>query len=382
MTRISLSFLVHHPVCLSEFSFFNIGSSKSYTDESSTASQISFLADNCYLKMNHQLLELIDSQPKKFSFSFSISGILLENLKRYRPDVIQSFQHLASSKNVEFLAETFLHSLSFQYNLEEFKHQVQKHSNLILELFGQKPKVFANTSLIYNNALGLELESLGFEAVIAPAVERLLKGMNKHQVLGVPNTHQMKCLLSDIEMANQIVENDQFDFQYYSNDSDLDDNQIVNLSFDYANFIENFPYRNNKWTNLRNFIKLNLDEEGYTFQKPSELLTNNSESKYSVQDFISNEFPNFDLSNWLSNSMQYESLSKIYSLRKQILNKQDTTLIENWSNLLSADYFLAMCTQFGENYQQKTLFNPYRSPYDAYISYMNMISNLELKLKE
>ena len=376
MARISISFLVHQPVCLSEFSFFNIGTNKAYINQESTINTIDFLADNCYLIVNKHLLKLIENYPDRFYFSVSISGILLENLIKYRPDVIESFQLLAKTKCVEFLSTNYYQSLSFQYNTDEFHIQIEKQNKLSSKLFGQNSKVFVNTNLIYSNHLAIELEKLGFEAVIVPAVDRLLKTKAKHSIFGAKTSKSLKCILSDIELAKSIATSEKAAAEFEEAD-------VFNLCFNYMEFIENSPYETfSSMNHLTKFIDNSIVNKNVEFCNISTFCTQETQAQYDVVDFISNELPNFDLQPWLSNSMQYESLSKVFSLRSQIIYVNDIKLMEYWNNLLSADFFLAMCTKFGDAYSKRILFNAYRSPYDAYISYMNIISDLELKLKK
>src|ERR1700746_429944 len=126
MTSICFYFQVHQPFRIRNYSFFDIGNSDQYEDDIKNKEILNKVADKCYLKTNRKMLELIKRHNGKFRISYSVSGTAMEQFEKYRPDILQSFIDLANTGCVEFLAETYSHSLSFVYSKREFVRQVKK----------------------------------------------------------------------------------------------------------------------------------------------------------------------------------------------------------------------------------------------------------------
>ena len=174
MPSICFYFQVHQPFRIKNYSFFDIGNSHHYEDDKGNREILNKVSDKCYLKTNKKMLELIRRHEGKFKISYSISGTAIEQFEKYRPDVLQSFIDLAETGCVEFLSETFSHSLSFIFSEEEFKRQVEKHSKVIKKYFNQTPKVFRNTELIFNNELAAYINGMGYNGLVCEGVDRIL----------------------------------------------------------------------------------------------------------------------------------------------------------------------------------------------------------------
>ena len=160
---ICLYFQVHQPTRLRQYRFFDIGKDSHYYDDFANRSILRRIATKCYLPMNQLLLDLIRKNGGKFKVAFSISGSAMEQFERYAPDVVDSFRALAATGSVEFLSETYYHSLASLNSPSEFEHQVLKHKAAVEKLFGVTPKTFRNTELIYSNDIGKAVSKLGFK---------------------------------------------------------------------------------------------------------------------------------------------------------------------------------------------------------------------------
>ncbi len=148
MKAICFYFQIHQPFRLKHYRFFDIGNDHYYYDDFADDDIITRIAQRSYLPANQMLLDMIKENGKKFKVAFSISGTALEQLEQYVPEFIDSMKELAQTGCVEFLSETYAHSLSSLYDPDEFVAQVKAHDAKIYQLFGQKPKVFRNTELI------------------------------------------------------------------------------------------------------------------------------------------------------------------------------------------------------------------------------------------
>ena len=174
MKSICFYFQVHQPLRLRRYRFFDIGNDHYYYDDYTNETIMRRIADNCYLPANNILLDLIEKYKGSFKISFSITGVALDQFELYAPDVITSFRKLADTGNVEFLAETYSHSLVALKNKEEFISQVKDHSKKIEDIFGQKPKVFRNTELVYSDEIGEMVSKMGFKAILTEGAKHIL----------------------------------------------------------------------------------------------------------------------------------------------------------------------------------------------------------------
>ena len=393
MPSICFYFQVHQPFRIRNYSFFDIGNSHFYEDDEKNEEILNKVADKCYLKTNQKMLELIQRHDGKFKISYSISGTAIEQFEKYRPDVLQSFIDLANTGCVEFLSETYSHSLSFIHSKNEFKRQVEKHAKMIKKYFNQSPKVFRNTELIYNNELAVFIEKMGYKGIICEGVDRLLGGRSPnflYQPVGAKNT---KLLLKNYALSDDIafrfsdkgwkefpLTADKFKHWVHSI---AGNGETVNLFMDYETFGEH------QWesTGIFNFLDQLpaeiLQHPDFDFKTPSEIIAAYpAREVYDAHDFTSWADTERDLSAWLSNSMQQESIKRIYSLEKDILACEDPELLKVWERLQTSDHFYYMCTKFWNDGDVHKYFSPFDSPYDAYMYFMNVFSDLECSVKD
>ena len=178
MPSVCFYFQVHQPFRIKRYSFFDIGHDHFYEDDEKNRWVLNKVSDKCYIKTNNKMLDLIKRHKGKFKISYSLSGTAIEQFEIYRPDVLKSFAALAETGCVEFLSETYYHSLSFLKSKKEFVRQVEKHDKKIKEHFGQVPKIFRNTELIYNNELAAFIEGMKFFAWIQNLLLNLLPSNN------------------------------------------------------------------------------------------------------------------------------------------------------------------------------------------------------------
>jgi len=397
MVSICFYFQVHQPYRVRKYSLFEIGKNSDYfsdhaPDRLNNKKILKKVSDKCYLPMNNLLLELIKKYPQ-FKVSFSFSGVFLEQLERYEPAVLRSFQDLVATGNVEILEETYHHSLSFLFSKEEFKEQVDLHKKIIQRLFNVTPKVFRNTELIYNDELAEYIEKMGYIGIIAEGADHILGWRSPNFVYQPQNTTSIKLLLKNYKLSDDIA----FRFSNrgwtqwpltapkYSQwiNSVNGCGNVVNLFMDYETFGEH------QWedTGIFNFMR-SLPEEilkhpDNDFKTPSEVINSYpSMDKVSVPYFMSWADIERDLSAWLSNSMQHAAMNKLFGLREKIIETNNRSLLEDWRKLTTSDHFYYMCTKWFSDGDVHKYFNPYESPYDAFISFMNVVQDLSLKVKE
>lgn len=393
MPSICFYFQVHQPFRIRDYSFFDIGNSSNYEDDKKNEEILNKVADKCYLKTNKKMLELIERHKGKFRISYSISGTAIEQFEKYRPDILQSFIDLSNTGCVEFLSETYSHSLSFIYSKTEFKRQVEKHARVIKKYFNQVPTVFRNTELIYNNELASFIEEMGYKGIVCEGVDRLLNGRTPNFLYKPVGAKNLKLLLKNYLLSDDIAFrfSDQ-GWKEFPLTADKFKNWVhniagngetVNLFMDYETFGEH------QWesTGIFNFLDQLpaeiLKHADFDFKTPSEVIESYpAREVYDAHDFTSWADTERDLSAWLSNSMQQESIKRIYSIENDILTCGDPALIKVWERLQTSDHYYYMCTKFWSDGDVHKYFSPFESPYDAYMYFMNVFCDLESSLKE
>jgi alpha-amylase len=370
------------------YTFFNIGDGGPYFNDEQNKIIIDKIADNCYLPANQILFDQIQQLEGKFRLAFSISGVALEQFAQWRPDVIASFQRLAQTGCVEFLGETYYHSLSGIFSPTEFERQVKLHSNLIEKEFGQKPQVFRNTELIYWNGLAPLVSELGFKAILTEGWEKYLQERSSNFVYKDAGNH-LSLLLKDYKLSDDIAfrftdpKSENFPLTAAKFVADLykkaSDSDVINLFMDYETFGEHHGSETGIFDFLKELPTEVLKNERLSFFSPSEIIAQYpSKGIYNVPAYLSWADTERDLSAWQGNAMQQESAEFLYSLEERVLARPE--LLEAWSKLQTSDHLYYMSTKGYGDGAVHNYFNAFRTPYDANIYFMNILSDLELQL--
>jgi alpha-amylase len=392
MPSVCFYFQVHQPVRLRHYTVFD--QSDNYFDDYKNATICRKVANKCYLPANRLLLDLIRQFKGRFRIAYSVTGILLEQLQQYSPEVMSTFDALARTGCVEFLAETYYHSLSFLYSRDEFIEQIQKHIEVIHYFFDQRPRVFRNTELIYNNDLAALIESMDqFDAILTEGADHILGFRSPNFLYQPKDSHTLKLLLKNYSLSDDIA------FRFSNRDwsqwpltadkfaqwiSNVNGNgNVVNLFMDYETLGEH------QWedTGIFNFMR-HLPEEilkhpDNNFKTPSEVVQSyNSVDTLDVPHIISWADTERDLSAWLGNAMQSNAIHELYRLEKRIKATGDERLIMDWRKLQVSDHFYYMCTKYFSDGDVHKYFNPYDSPYDSYINFMNVLDRLQRRCLE
>jgi alpha-amylase len=391
MTSICFYFQVHQPFRLKRYSFFNIGNDPMYEDDVLNKQVLDKVAEKCYLKTNQKMLELIERHQGKFRISYSISGMAIEQFERYRPDILESFVKLANTGCVEFLSETYNHSLCYLFSKSEFKRQVEKHKRKIQHYFNQTPKVFRNTELIYNNDLAMFIEKMGYKGIVCEGVDRHLGHRSANFLYQPVGTTNIKALLKNYKLSDDIAfrfsDQNWAEFPLTADKfsrwahSIAGNGEVLNLFMDYETFGEHQWESTGIFNFLNHLPETIFNHPDFDFKTPSEIVdTYPTRGMYDAHDFISWADQERDLSAWLSNPLQHEAINRIFSLEEKVKEKNDEDLLNVWEKLQTSDHFYYMCTKFWSDGDVHKYFSPYDSPYDAYIYYMNVFSDFENRL--
>ncbi len=397
MPNICFYFQVHQPYRVKNYKVFDIGKDHNYFNDNSEGSLnnewiIKKVARKCYLPTNQLLLKLLNKYPD-FKISFSFSGVYLDQLERYAPAVLKSFQDLVATGRTEVLSETYYHSLAFLYSEKEFEYQVEKHRQKVEKIFGVTPRIFRNTELIYNNELAKKIESMGYSGIIAEGADRVLEWKSPNFLYDAAGCKNLKLLLKNYKLSDDIafrfsdhnwVEHPLSAKTFASWISDHNGNgELINLFMDYETFGEHQWEDSGIFQFLEHLPEFVLANPSNGFTTPSEAI-DALESKGSIDffDFISWADEERDLSAWRSNVLQTDALEKVYALECDVLKTEDEGIIDDWRKLQTSDHFYYMCTKYFADGDVHKYFNPYETPHDAFISFMNAISDMKLRIRK
>lgn len=386
MKTICFYFQIHQPFRLKRYRFFDIGNDHYYYDDFQNEEIIHRIADRCYLPANKAIMEMIKSSGGKFKVAFSISGMALEQMEIYTPEVIDSFRELASTGCVEFLAETYAHSLASLANPEEFKHQVKKHEEKIKDLFGVRPKVFRNTELIYSDEISDLVYELGYRGMLTEGAKHILGWKSPNYVYTSATEPKLKLLLKNDRFTEDISNRfANYNWSEYPLTADKymswiaetpEQEKIINLFMNY----EVLGSLHSAETGIFDFFKAlprYAAEKGMTFATPSEVFAN-----MKPVDSISVPYPiswvdeERDCGSWLGNILQQEAFKKLYEIAERVRLSQTRRIHQDWYYLQSSDHFYYMSTK-----HSGSAFSPYDNSYDAFNNYMNVLSDFILRVK-
>ncbi|MBR1631238.1 MAG: glycoside hydrolase family 57 protein [Paludibacteraceae bacterium] len=385
MRNICFVFHVHEPFRLKRYRFFDIGQDHYYYDDFQTEGRIANLVEQSYLPANRTLLEMIKSSNGKFRCAFAISGVAMEQMELYAPELIDSFKALADTKCVEFLAVPYSYSLAAMYDFDEWENQLNLHAEKIQNLFGLKPTTLFNTELLYSDEIGEHALKLGYKTILTEG-SRLVLGWKSSDYLYHSSVNpRLKILMRNPKLSDDIA----FRFSDYSwKDYPLDaekyvswisgiqdDSPIVNLWMGY----ETFGLRQTSSTGIFDFLKAIpyfAMEQGMGFMTPSE-----AGKKLTSVDAVVSPYPLLwtgeakDLSTFTGNDLQQEALRKLYAVAERVRLCQDKSLKHDWQLLQSIDHFRYMnhIDAAGTNYE---------SAYDAFVNYMNVLADFLERVEE
>jgi len=391
MKSICLFFQIHQPFRHRRYRFFDIGNDHYYYDDYSNESIIRNIADKSYLPANRLLLELAKKLGDKLKVAFSITGVALEQFELYAPDVIESFQKLAKTGCVEFLAETYSHSLSSLKDIHAFSDEVKKHDDQILRLFGQKPRIFRNTEMIYSDEIGEKVAKLGYSAMLTEGAKHVL-GWKSPDFLYVNAINpRLKVLMRNYKLSDDIGFRfsdknwDEYPLTAEKYVSWLENvgekEEVINLFMGYDSFGTRQPKEAGIFDFLKALAEQIVKSDKLKFSTPSEAVDELQPiSVVSVPHPISWSDEERDLSAWLGNEMQKEAFEKLYAMKEQMTRCTDSVLQKDWNYLQASDHFFYMSTKFFAGGDAHKSYSHFDSPYEAFINYMNVLSDFKIRL--
>ena len=403
MPSVCLYFQVHQPCRLRRYSFFDVGQVHDYEDDAENRRILDRVAEKCYLPAGALLLQLIEEYGGAFRVAFSLSGVVLNQMERYRPDVLEGFQRLSATGCVEFLNETDGHSLAFLSSPREFREQVLRHRERIRSLFGQEGRTFRHTELIYSNALAAAVEKMGYRAILAEGTEKILGRRSPNLVYRPSGCKKLKLLLRNYRLSDDVAFrfSDRNWAEYPLTAAKYAhwlhrirrDEAVVNLFMDYETIGEHQWRETGIFDFLRALPGEILRHPDFCFRTPAEVVADGDTAlgdRFEICPHQEIDCPGFiswadeerDTTAWLGNAMQQDAANKLYNLETAVRRRKDEGLLRTWRMLQTSDHFYYMCTKWFSDGDVHRYFNPYESPYEAYINYMNILDDFSQSLKK
>lgn len=381
MKNICFYFQIHQPHRLKRYRFFNIGGDHYYYDDFANEDFMQQIAQVSFIPANRLLLDMIKETNGAFKVAFSISGVALDQMEIYAPEVIDGFKELSDTGCVEFLSETQGHSLASLINPEEFKKQVKEHDDKIESLFGQRPKVFRNTELIFSDEIASLVYDMGFTGILMPGAKRTLGWKSPNYVYQSAEQLKLKLLLRNPKFSDDIATRfSNYEWSEYPLTADKfinwiastpKEEQVINLFMNYE-ALGNFQKKSSGIFDFMRALPRFAAEKNIGFATPSGVL-----AKMKPVDKISSMHPvswvgeERDIFPWLGNTLQQEAFNKLYEVAERVSMSQSRRLLQDWTYLQSSDHFYYMGTK------NALPFSPYSSPYEAFNTYMNVLSDFK-----
>lgn len=383
MKTLSLFFEVHRPMLLKTYRFFDMGIDHNYLDDARNRTAMQRAAMNVYQPMNALLADLIRTYGDRFRVSFYLSGLAIEQMRSFAPDALQGFRELAATGCVEFVAGTYSDSLASLAGEEPFRDEVARHAELIRKEFGQTPRALCNTAMLYSDTIGEAAAAMGYPTILAEGARHLLGWKSPNYVYANPLNQKLRIMLRNYRLSDDIS----FRFsdtrwsewpltaEKFLGWIDTDRGETVNVCLDYDVFGSWQRAESGIFDFMRAFVGQALDR-GFTFATVSE-------SAHAHQPVGILHAPHAtswadeerDTSAWLGNELQQEAFNKLYAQYEAVRQLNSPDFNHVWNFLQSADHFYWMGTkQFTEASRQNSD-NPYGSSYDAFINYMNVLSD-------
>ena len=391
MKTVCLYFQVHQPWRLKVYRFFNIGKDHNYLDDFTNRAIMQKVARQCYLPMNALLLKLIKENKGAFKCSFSITGSAVEQFRAYAPEVLDSFRALAETGCVESLAETYSHSLAALSSKEDFVEQVKLHSKMIKEEFGKKPVAFRNTELIYSDAIGEMVSELGFKTILAEGAKHVMGWKSPNFLYTNAIDNRLRVLLRNYKLSDDIAfrfSNQGWDQYPLTADKfaqwvSEENGEVINLFMDY----ETFGEHQKATTGIFDFVKA-LPKA--ILKQPEVCFATVSEAAKAYQPVGVLHCPHVmswadeerDVTAWLGNELQNEAFSKLYALKDKVKSLKNADFEYVWNFMQTSDHFYYMATKWLSDGDVHSYFNPYGSSYEAFINYMNVLSDFEIEVEK
>jgi alpha-amylase len=392
MKAISFNFEIHQPMRLKRYRFFDIGNDHYYYDDFLNDDIVTRIAERSYIPTAKSLLKMIEESKGAFRCSISISGVAIEQLEQYVPEMIDLLKQLANTGKVEFLATPYAHSLASLTDPEEFANQVRVHSEKLKSLLGVEPKVFRNTELIYSDDIAPQILAMGYKGCITEGAKHILGWKSADYVYSSATAPGLKLLLRNGKLSDDIASRfSDTNWEAFPLTADKymdwiaaapDEEQIVNICLNMETFGAMHPSETGIFHFLEALPRM-AAERGIEFWTPTEAIKKlKPVAELPVMHAISVADEARDTSAWLGNKLQNEAFEKLYTVAERVRLCTDRRLKQDWWYLQGSDHFYYMSTKRFADGAAHSAFSPYDTAFDAFINYMNVLADFIVRVED
>ena len=389
MKTICLYFEIHQIVHLKRYRFFDIGADHYYYDDYENERSIADIVDRSYMPALNTIGEMIKEHGDYFKVAFSLSGVGMEQLELHAPKVLDKLQELNQTGCVEFLAEPYSHGLSSLKGEQVFRDEVKLQAEKIKEYFGQEPKIFRNSGLIYKDEIGEVVADMGFKGLLTEGAQHVLGWKSPHYLYHCALNPNLKLLLRDYTLSDDIAlrfsnsdweEYPLFADNYIDKIAKLpEEEQLVNIFMNLSAIGISQPLSSGILEFLRALPEC-ARKRGITFSTPTEVCMKlKSMGEANVPVALSWMDEERDVSTWLGNPMQQEAVNKLYSVAERVRIIDDPALNLDWMYLQASNNFRMMSTKQSNVGVERGIFS---SPFDAFSNYMNILGDFLSRVRQ
>jgi len=388
MPSVCLIFKVHETPRLRHYSFFDIGTKTAYEDDVGTCAHLDGVTHQCYLPATRILLKQVKEYKGDFRLAISLSGMAIDLFERFQPELLDQFKRLANSDCVEFLCEPYFHSLAFIFSKSEFRTQIDLHRKKLALLFGKIPATLHDQALKYNNDVALEADASGFNVIVASGTKRILDGRSINRVYQPESFPKLKLLfknpllsdtLTPLSPASEAPQLPSIASQFMSRLIPKQ-GEVITLSTDLKAFKEHLPCEVGTMEFLNHFPGALLACKNFQFKTPTQAVNTHAPcGSVSIPGSTSREMAEQESPEWIGNEMQKDAMHGLYLLEQEVKAHPDPAILQTWRQLQVSDHFLYMNTRHLTEVRSDAA-TPYHSPYDAYINFMNILTDFSERL--
>ena len=382
MKTVCMLFEIHQPFRLKKYRFYDIGADHYYYDDYANEEILKRNAYQSYIPAAKMLLEMINASNKQFKVALSISGVAMEQFEMYCPEFLDCVRDLVDTGCCELACETYSHCLSALVDAEDFKIQAELQKKIIYETFKYEPKTFVNTGFIYNDEIGAEIAAMGFKGILTEGAKHVLGWKSPNYVYSAAAKKSVGLMFRNQSLSEDIALNFQrgLDAGQYmdwiAQAPEAEQVYLIAMNFDVIGGIHPAS------TGIFDFFKalpVFAEQKGIRFATPAEVWENIApiDTAY-VGHPISWDGADKDTSAWTGNDLQQEALRAIYSISERLHMSSNEILKQDFAYLLTSDHFKFMSTKMGTYVP----FSPYDSSFDAFTNYMNIVSDIQIRLKQ
>ena len=385
MKNICFCFQMHAPYKMKRYRFFEIGQDHYYYDDMQTEEHLDHIVNASYIPLCNTIKEMIRLSKGRFHCALSITGVVLEMFQQFAPEMIDLLKELAETGCVEFVATPYAYSLATVYSETEAAEQLKLQQQMVKELFGVQSTTICNTELIYSDEMAIQLYQQGYKTVMTEGAKHILSWKSPNYVYQSASAPKMKVLLRNANLSDELA----FHFadpNWYNYPMDAEkftaqlaalpeEEQVANVWVD----AETFGVRQHAMSGIFDFLKAlpyHAMDKSIGFMTPSEVA-----KKFATNDVVVAPYPITwageakDINIYTGNDLQNEALQKLYAVAERVHLCQDKQLKRDWLLLQDVNYFHYMnhIDQGGTHFE---------SAYDAFINYMNILSDFLQRVDE